>query len=162
MANIRKTIFSLVIGCLCLAIAHGQSTIPATGGNASGAGGSLSYSVGQIVYTTNVGTTGSLAQGVQQPYEISVPTALENTEGITLEYKVYPNPTKGMLTLSLKPFDSDNFRFKLFDINGLLLQEKKVESEITYISMDSYNPSIYFLRIIKDNLEVKVFKIIKN
>jgi hypothetical protein len=162
MANIRKTIFSLVVGCSCLAIAHGQSAVPATGGNASGAGGSSSYSIGQIVYSTLSGTTGTVAQGVQQPYEISVPTALENTEGITLEYKVYPNPTTGMLTLSLKPFDSGNFRFKLFDINGLLLQEKKVESEITDISMDSYNPSIYFLRIIKDNLEVKVFKIIKN
>ena len=162
MANIRKPILSLVIGSLCLAIAYGQSTIPATGGNASGTGGSSSYTVGQVIYKTHGGTTGTVIQGVQQPFEISVPTALKNTEGITLEYKVYPNPTKGLLTLTIKPFDSDNLRFRLFDINGILLQDKKIESGMTDISMDNYDPSMYFLRIIKDNLEVKVFKIIKN
>jgi hypothetical protein len=31
-----------------------------------GAGGSVSYSVGQGLYTTNTGSTGSLVQGVQQ------------------------------------------------------------------------------------------------
>ena len=30
-----------------------QTTIPASGGNASGSGGTLSYSVGQIVYMHN-------------------------------------------------------------------------------------------------------------
>jgi hypothetical protein len=55
-----------------LSTIHAQEAIPAGGGNASGSGGSASYSVGQVVYTTNTGTNGSAAQGVQQPYEISV------------------------------------------------------------------------------------------
>ncbi len=49
-----------------------QTSVNATGGNASGSGGSASYSVGQVVYTTHTGTNGSVAQGVQQPFEISV------------------------------------------------------------------------------------------
>lgn len=36
-----------------------QEAIPASGGNATGNGGSASYSVGQVVYTTNTGTNGS-------------------------------------------------------------------------------------------------------
>ena len=48
-----------------------QECIPTTGGNASGSEGSVSYTIGQIVYITNVGTNSSLAQGVQQPFEIS-------------------------------------------------------------------------------------------
>jgi hypothetical protein len=69
---------------------HAQSTIPATGGNAAGNGGSVSYTVGQIVYTTVSGTNGSVAQGVQQPYEISVVTGIENKE-INLSCSIYSN-----------------------------------------------------------------------
>jgi len=47
-----------------------QETIPASGGKASGSGGTASYSFGQVVYTTYTGTNGLVAQGVQQPFEI--------------------------------------------------------------------------------------------
>ncbi|MFM2191538.1 MAG: hypothetical protein RLZZ118_495, partial [Bacteroidota bacterium] len=46
--------------------AQAQQATTATGGDATGSGGSAAYSVGQIVYTTHTGTTGSVAQGVQQ------------------------------------------------------------------------------------------------
>ena len=46
--------------------AQAQQATTATGGNASGSGGTVAYSVGQIVYTTNTGSTGSVAQGMQQ------------------------------------------------------------------------------------------------
>jgi hypothetical protein len=40
----------------------------------------------------NAGTNGTAAQGVQQPYEISVVTAIEKALDILLEMVVYPNP----------------------------------------------------------------------
>ena len=162
MTQIRKTILVLLVSCLCLTIVQGQSTIPSTGGNANGGGGSVSYTVGQITYQTQSGSNGTVAQGVQQPYEISVVTAIENTEGIILEYKIYPNPTSGSLKLLIKPYDDENFRYRLFDINGLLFLDKKINSGETEIPMESYIPATYFLRILLNNQEVKVFKIIKN
>jgi zinc transporter ZupT len=66
--------------CFLLLIAFGtmilqaQETIPATGGNVVGSGGSVSHTVGQLLYNTVSGTNGTVAQGVQQPYEISVVT----------------------------------------------------------------------------------------
>jgi hypothetical protein len=153
----------LVVFCLTgygLAI-QAQSTISATGGNASGSGGTVSYSIGQITYQTLEGINGKVAQGVQQPYEISVVTAIGNTEGIILEYKVYPNPAHGLIKLSIKPFDDGNFEFFLLDLNGILLQNKKVVSEETEISLESLHPAIYFLKLLKDNKEIKVFKIVK-
>lgn len=153
---------SLLVGCLWLAIIQGQSTIPATGGTATGSGGTATYTIGQITYKTFSETIGSVAQGVQQPYEISVVTAIENTEGITLEYKVYPNPTRGMITLTIKPFDYEKMSYQLLDLNGVLLQDKRIESEETVISMDNLSPAIYFLKIISGNQEIKVFRIIKS
>lgn len=159
MAN-KRPILSLLVSCLCLVSVHGQSTIPTTGGNATGSGGSVSYSVGQVTYRASEGTTGTVAQGVQQPYEISVVTAIENTEGIILEYKVFPNPAHEFIKLTIKPFDDGNFMYRLHDLNGILLKEKIIESEEIEISLESFTPSMYFLQVIKDNQEVKVFKII--
>jgi hypothetical protein len=146
---------------LYIASAQGQGTIPATGGNATGTGGSASYTVGQFTYSTLSGTNGTVAQGVQQPYEISVVTTVENAKGINLECTVYPNPTRGLIKLIVESIDFDNLRFRLFDLNGILLQDKKVENRETEISMDNLTSSVYFLKVIKNNMEVKVFKIVK-
>ena len=162
MTLIRKTILVLLVSCFCLTIVQGQSTIPSTGGNATGSGGSVSYTVGQITYSTLSGTNGTVAQGVQQPYEISVITAIENVKGINLECTVYPNPTRSIIKLSIESFDFENMRYQIFDINGILIQDKKVESKETEISMDKLFPSTYFLKVINNKVEVKTFKIIKN
>lgn len=162
MIYIRKTIFVLMVGCLNLFIIQGQSTIPVAGGNATGSEGSASYTVGQITYQTISGTSGSVAQGVQQPYEISVVTVIENTEGIILEYKVYPNPTSGQIVLTIKPFDGENFRYRIYDLNGILLQDKKIESDETEISIGNLSSSVYFLNVLINNMDVKTFRIIKN
>jgi hypothetical protein len=138
-----------------------QNAVSASGGNASGSGGSVSYTAGQIFYNTISGLNGTVTQGVQQPYEISVVTALENTEGITLEYQVYPNPTNGLIKLIIKPFEYENRRFRLYDLNGILIQDEKIENEETEISLGNLSSSMYLLKIINDNHEVKVFKIVK-
>ena len=139
----------------------GQETIPATGGTATGSGGKVTYTVGQLVFNVITGTNFSIVQGVQQPYEISVVTAIEGTEDITLECIVYPNPAEGFIRLLIKSFENYNMRFRLYDMNGILLQDKKIEEKETEISMDNLSSAIYFLKVIKDNREVKVFKIVK-
>ncbi len=160
--NMKKIILCfLFFSGLGIVILQAQSTIPASGGNATGSGGSVSYTVGQILYNTISGTNGIVAQGVQQPYEISVVTSIKNSEEINLECLVYPNPTSGLAKLIFKSPDYENLRFRLYDINGVLLQDKKVESSETEISLENLSSSVYFLKVIKNNLEVKVFKIVK-
>jgi len=144
-----------------------QEAIPATGGEASGGGGSASYSVGQMVYTTNTGTNGSVAQGVQQPYEISVVTEIEQAKDINLSVSAYPNPTTDYLTLSISDNiqASDDFSlmsYQLYDMQGKLLQTEKITGNQTSISMSNHAPATYFVKVTEGNKEVKTFKIIKN
>lgn len=139
-----------------------QTSVNATGGDASGSGGSASYSVGQVVYTTNTGTNGSVAEGVQQPYEISVVTGLEEAKGINLSVMAYPNPTTDYLTLEVKDFDLSNLHFQLYDMQGKLLQSEKITGSQTSIVMSNLVPATYFVKVIQENKEVKTFKIIKN
>lgn len=139
-----------------------QNTIPASGGNATGSGGSVNYTVGQVVDDTYTGTNGSVAQGVQQPYEISVVNGIDEALGISLEIKVYPNPTMDFIKLKTANYEIQNLRYQLYDMNGRLVKENKVEGDETSIAMSNLVPATYFLKVMDNKEVIKTFKIIKN
>jgi Secretion system C-terminal sorting domain len=139
-----------------------QNTISALGGNASGSGGSASYSVGQVVYQTHTGTNGTVAQGVQQAYEIWVVTDIKEAKGINLSVSAYPNPTTDYLILSIDEFEISNLSYQLYDMQGNLLQNEKITGNQTSIVMGNLVPATYFVKVIQGQREVKTFKIIKN
>lgn len=139
-----------------------QESINATGGNASGSGGLVSYSVGQVVYQAHTGTNGSVMPGVQQPFEIWVITGLEEATGISLSISVYPNPSKEHLALVVKDLNISNLFFQLYDMQEKLMQSKKIVDNQTTIDMSNLVPAIYFVTIIQGSKKVKTFKIIKN
>ncbi len=143
-------------------VVQAQTSIPASGGNASGSGGTVSYSVGQVVYTTNSNSNGSVAQGVQQPFEISVITGLEEALGISLELIVYPNPATDFIKLMIRNYEVKNLSYQLYDLNGSILQDDRIESNETQILMQNLKPSAYILKVIQGKKEIKTFKIIKN
>lgn len=139
-----------------------QESVNATGGDALGSGGSTSYSVGQVVYTTHTGMNGSVAQGVQQPFEISVVSGLVEATCIDLTVTVFPNPTTDYLTLSLSECDIPNLSYQLFDALGKLLLRAEITGNQTSIVMSHLASATYFLRVTCNKKEMKTFKIIKN
>lgn len=140
-----------------------QEAILTTGGDASGSGGSASYSVGQVTYTTNTGSNGySAAEGVQQPFEISVVIGLEETNSIDLDLSVYPNPATDFLILKVDYYDNEKLSYQLYDINGKLLENKELTGSETQIQTSTLVPSTYFLKVVQENKLIKTFKVIKN
>jgi hypothetical protein len=158
----RWGVATLLSFTFLLSTVSAQESVNATGGDASGSGGSASYSVGQMVYTTYTGTSGSVAQGVQQPFEISVVTGIEEANVINLSVSAYPNPAIDYLTLSIAEFDASNLSYQLYDMKGKLLQTKNLIGTETHIDMSTYVQSAYFVKVIQGNREIKTFKIIKN
>ena len=140
--------------------AQAQQATTATGGDASGSGGTTAYSVGQIVYTTNTGTTGSVAQGVQQPYEISIVLGIEDNS-INLELTAYPNPTTNYLTLNVGKAELSTLNFQLYDISGKLIESREIISSSEIITMENLPAATYFLKVTDYRNEIKTFKIIK-
>jgi hypothetical protein len=155
----KKTITSVAFLLLGLGGLHAQDTVTTTGEEATGIGGTSSYSVGQVVYTTATGTSGSVAQGVQQPYEISTTVGINET-AINLALIVYPNPTTNYLTLKVE--DNSALNYQLYDLQGTVIENKKVNSNTTTISVENLSTATYFLSVTKNNKLVKTFKIIKN
>lgn len=156
--NIKKLLVTTLL--LGLTQVNAQEAVVTSSGNASGTNGNVSYSVGQIVYTTNTGATGSVAQGVQQPFEIQTVLGAENFN-INLQLAVYPNPTTNWLQLEVKNTEFTNLSYQLFDLNGRMILNQKITTETSTISMEQLPAAIFLLKVVNNNKEVKTFKIIK-
>ena len=116
---------SLLIYVILLAGFHtssllSQNVVASSGGDASGAEGSISYTVGQLTYTTTTSTTGSLSQGVQQPFVVTVVAGIERAD-IKLECIVYPNPTTDLLNITIDTSDTLRYAVVLLDVDGKLV-----------------------------------------
>ncbi len=133
--------------------------ISLTSGNSlSGTGGTVSYSVGQVVFTTTYGVSGSVAQGVQQAYEIS---NVYEVDGISLICSVYPNPTTDLLVLKIDNYNANNLSFQLIDAFGKVCQNAEISGPETIVSMNYLPAAIYFIKVIENNRVVKIFKVVK-
>lgn len=136
-----------------------QVAEPAAGGEALGPGGSAGYSVGQLFYTAAEGFDGSVFSGVQHAYEISSTLGVGD-ESILLDLSVYPNPTVDYLTLKVE--ETAQLTYQLHNVQGVIIDEKRVSGYSTEIDLAAQPSATYFLTILKNNMKVKTFKIIKN
>ena len=162
MKTFYKVFLQLLFATIFSLNLNAQEATTTSGGEATGSRGNSSYTVGQTNYTTMSGTNGFVAQGVQQPYETSVVTAIDGTENIKLYIKAFPNPTTNMLVLSIDNHEYKKLTYQLFDISGKMLLKSIITENETTIDLGSYPASTYLLRIMDGNKELKNFKIIKN
>ena len=137
-----------------------QNTISATGGQASGAGGIVSYTLGQTAYLTNTGSNGSVAEGVQQPYEISEIVGIEHASYTNFFCTVWPNPTTDLLILEVELIN-ENLFYQLYDMMGKKLFTRRLTDITTTISIANLAPATYFLKVTDNQKVAKTFKIIK-
>ena len=159
---VRKSILMATTLLIATIGLFAQSQTIASGGEASGSGGTVSYSVGQTVYQTNNGNGGTVTEGLQQAYEIFSVTGIENTEISLMQVSAYPNPVKHYLRLKVDMESVKDLSFQLYDIQGELLQNQKLVGSETQIDMSNYIASSYFLVVMSGNHSIKEFTIIKN
>jgi hypothetical protein len=138
-----------------------QAATTSSGSDSKGAGGFVSWSVGQVAYTsfTGKGGTNSISAGVQQAYTVSV-IGLRST--VSFSYSVYPNPTADNLILQAPNFKTGKITYQLLDLNGNMLKAGLISGNRTEINTGTLPSSTYFLQIIQGNKQVQSFKIIKN
>ena len=162
MQHKRLKLSTVLMLVIVMSGLQAQEAISAAGGDASSTGGSVSYSVGQVVYTTITGSNGSVVQGVQQPYEISIVIGIDQARDIKLSCTAYPNPVVDLLTLKVDNYNIENLMYQLYDMNGKRLENKFIKRNETGIPLGKLVPATYFLKVIHNGKEVKTFKIIKN
>lgn len=152
-----------ILGFFLLVISNlsAQESIVSGGCNATCQNGSVSYTIGQVFFNTETNENGSVQPGVQQTYEIKVFTEYDDPKDIQLECEAYPNPASDFLLLKIKDSKPEELEFKLYNNAGMLLDADVVDKNEMRINMRPYFPATYYLKLLKQNKEIKVFKIIK-
>lgn len=149
------------IGWISIMLLSAQSDITSSGSHAEGMNGRVDYTVGQLFYTTKTAESGSMSEGVQQPFEVTTVSITEHMrEG--LELIVYPNPTQaGVFVKTEFPF-ADGLSLHLFDMEGRLLDSKRLTPFDIQVPMDHLIPGNYLLVVSDGKHTLKTFKIVKN
>lgn len=159
--NKARPILLLATGLLWAGLAQAQESTNASGGDTTGSGGTVAYSVGQVVYTTNTGSNGSTAQGVQHAYEIFT-IGIKETE-LNISLTAFPNPTTENLTLQISDYNNEKLSYQLFDMQGKQLSNGQIVAQQTQINMNGLPSATYFINVVnQENKKVQSFKIIKN
>ncbi|PQA94578.1 secretion protein [Chryseobacterium shigense] len=151
--------FFLILFTFSVSILNAQSAVLASGTNASGSNGSVSYSVGQTAYLYK-GANSQVLEGVQQAYEITTLSASETVskqEGILL----YPNPVRDYLYIDFTSSPFKGSEYQLFDAQGKLIKKDRISQSKSELDLSSLPSSVYIIRINQNGENLKTFKVIK-
>lgn len=155
--------FTLIICFTLVGFIHtrAQNSMNSCGIEASSSTGSVSATIGQVFVKTNNNSTGEVAEGVQQAYELFVLEVANNPQQGLIS--AYPNPVASALILSTKNFTGENLSWKISDFQGKVIEEGIVQNESTIIDTAKLANSIYFLRVFdKENNQIQLVKIVKH
>ncbi len=135
-----------------------QTATLSSGGEGSGPGGTISFSIGQLVVEETEDSDGSISPGVQQTYESSVVFVDELRFKNTLS--VFPNPTTNAIQLKFdSPFVGD---IKVFDLQGKIVVQEKVNTDVMTLDASAWNTGVYLVHVIEKGTTCSIYKIIKN
>ena len=133
--NIQFVITTLVF-FLFAVIGNGQEALVSSGGNAESTGGTVSFTLGQTVFNYFEDISGTVSQGMQQPYEIFLLTGIDRAQGISLDCTVYPNPAQHQLQLKIGGLESEKLRWGIYNLSGKLIKAKRVSASLSTIPID--------------------------
>jgi Secretion system C-terminal sorting domain len=157
----KKTILFALFYLFSVVSSFAQQSVHIAGGEIKNTTGSISYSIGQANYINTRDNKNTLTQGVQQPYEISIISDVDNLNK-QFNISLFPNPTLNTITVTINETDASDFKSQLFDMNGkLLLQKESMESK-SDLDMTTMAAGTYILKIENKYHSTNSFKIIKN
>lgn len=153
----------LLLGFFLIFSAHSfaQQSLNASGGNTSSSSVNISFSVGQVFSKSISNASNSISEGVHQPFEIST-LGVDNNTAISLEMKIYPNPTTSKVFLKNEDTSLKNLDYQIFDASGRLISKGKVLGTETPIDLSKNSAGTYLLIVSDSSKKLKTFKIIKN
>jgi hypothetical protein len=141
-----------------------METFNASGEDATGSSGSVTYSIGQVFYTYIGESVYNVAQGIQQGELSKTLDTAENTVEPKAEIFIFPNPTTDYVIINMEgfEFESGPRSYQLYDLQGRLLKQNTINQTETQIYLNDLSSSIYLLQVYSNNQILKTFKILKN
>jgi hypothetical protein len=152
-----KCVLLLFLCLLNTNVLISQNSVNAGGGDATGSGGSVAFSAGQVVYTSVSNSLIYVDQGVQQAYEVS---QVSVDESFIHQIEIYPNPADDVIQILTG--EADDLKFELVDAFGKVISSGPLGQQMNSLNLKEFAPASYVLRIQDGMGKNTVFKIIKN
>lgn len=106
--------------------------------------------------------TGHSANGCDSIVTLHLTITTGIAEPQMVDWKLYPNPTSGTVTLQLTPETCPLYpEIQIFDIYGKRLQVMSVNGEMTQINLSQYAPGVYLIQMVGDGRVMGVRKVVK-
>ncbi|MDA7744691.1 T9SS type A sorting domain-containing protein [bacterium] len=103
-----------------------QEVIASAGAEVESSGGSMSYTIGEMVVASTITDDGALTQGYQQGF--LTPTAIDEIPA-ELELSLYPNPAADYIIIESKSL-SDFEQITMYDMSGRLIWSQNGNSSV--------------------------------
>ena len=160
--NTKKTIITLVsLVLMGFGALQAQEALLSSGGDATGTGGTLAYSVGQLVTDEmSEPNKGSVALGLQHTFEII--TLSTSNFATAFGLKIFPNPVTQNLKLNIENYNNETLFAELFDTAGRSILKQKINANTTSFDVSNLRSASYILSVSKNGQQLKTYKIIKN
>jgi len=152
----KFTLFSIF--CLLLSTSvNAQEVITTAGDYNTSSTGSLSWTLGEVITETYSDGLNALTQGFNQS-QLSA-TATYELPGLNFKVTAYPNPTSDFIFIEAE--QSQDLKYQLFNLNGELVREARLQGFQTKVDFKTLVPATYLIKIYKNSIPIKQFKIVK-
>lgn len=159
--NLSATLLTTSILLIALNL-KGQTSMNTSGGDGTGNGGSVAFSIGQVFFQVVEDPQISFSEGVQQAFEISIIDGVEEEKPFSFAISAFPNPIMDVLHIELKDEFSGTVMFQVHDAIGNLIQEGEASSSKFTIQTTNWSGGAYYLHVyITDSLQSSTLKIVK-
>jgi hypothetical protein len=156
---IMERVLYVFLFMLSSTVLHAQQVIATAGATDQTASGGVSYTIGESVTETFAISSVTITQGFQQT-KLTV-TAIFEVADLGYSLIAFPNPATDFVKLNVSGDNYKGLRYVLYDLKGITIAEKQLESNETVIPFSDLGFAEYILKVFKDQKEIKSFKIVK-
>jgi hypothetical protein len=154
-----RTLYIFAVFLICQNLIS-QELISTAGGNYANENTQVSWSIGEPICETMGQNNTFLGQGFHQT-SLRILNSLPNSKTEDFAIEVFPNPTSKSIKLLIGKDISSSYSYVIYNTKGEMIEKKIIRSNETIIDFEKLASTIYILKIIKSNNELKTFNIVK-
>lgn len=136
-----------------------RSVINTMGGEGNSGVASITWSIGECITPTLIGSNNMLSQGFQQLYFNG--TTSVGDQILTKSSQLYPNPATDHIMIRSVILPGHSQHYRLYNSLGMLIKEGRLETSVTYIPIADLAEGQYYI-VLTNNDALINFKFFKS
>ena len=134
-----------------------QEVISSASGLFSNSSGSIYFTIGECLTSTLRSNDLALTQGFHQTF-LSI-SDIYTIGDLDFEITVFPNPATDFITIKVEKLQ--DLDYIIYNMYGVVMEKKKIVETESDVSFKTLPPSIYIIKVLQNDKEIRTFKIIK-